>query len=94
MGLTHWGGIGGLRDHAPTLAEITQLLDVVDWDLADAAVTHVNADNRFVHAKNAGLQLCVLAIHASGVRIRRPRGSPPRPGRNPRRLAQRRRSSR
>ena len=69
MSLTSWRANALLRDHTPTVAEVKQLLDVVDRDLADAALTQVSADNRFVHAYNAGLQLCVLALHASGYAV-------------------------
>ena len=57
-----------LRDE-PDLAEIQQLLQVVDLEIADAEIEGLSADGRLQHAYDAALQLCMLALRASGYRV-------------------------
>jgi hypothetical protein len=66
MSLEQWLQTGSLLRHEPTLAGIRQHFEVVDRDLADAAVTGLSSDCRFNLAYNAGLQLCAIALHANG----------------------------
>jgi len=66
MSLEQWLQTGGLLRHEPTVAEIRQLLEVVDRDIRDANATPLSADCRFNLAYNAGLQLCAIALHATG----------------------------
>lgn len=73
MSLEQWSRNGWLQPHDPTVAEIQQLLLVVDRDLADAQVPGLSADARFQHAYDAALQLCMLALKASGYHV--PKGA-------------------
>ncbi len=51
-----------------------QLLQVVDRDLSDARVRGLSADGRFQHAYDAALQLCMIALHASGYGVPKGQG--------------------
>jgi hypothetical protein len=66
MSLENWLQRGHLSKHQATVAEVQKLLGVVDRELSDAAVPGLSADGRFLHAYDAALQLCRLALHASG----------------------------
>ena len=70
MSLETWSS---LSPHDPTVAEIQQLFEVVDRDLADAG-KGVSPDTRFNLAYNAALQLCTIALHAEGFETRRRSG--------------------
>lgn len=59
---------GKLRQHRASSEEITELLQVVDRDLADAAFPQISADRRYVTAYNAALALATIALHAFGYR--------------------------
>jgi hypothetical protein len=72
--LENWLRSGFLVRHEPTVAEIQQLLAVVDRELSDAAVTGLSLDNKFAHACTAALQLCVVALHASGYDVAKGKG--------------------
>ena len=61
-------GEGKLRPHRTSAAEISDLLKVVDRDLADAAVGGISADRRFAIAYNAALALATMVLHAAGYR--------------------------
>jgi hypothetical protein len=74
MSLELWLRNGWLQQDEVSVAEIQQLLQVVDRDLADAQVVGLSADGRFQHAYDAALQLCMLALRATGYRVRKGQG--------------------
>lgn len=59
---------GRFRPHKTSQKEVADLLQVVNRDLVDAAVTQLSADRRFAIAYNAALQLATIALHAAGYR--------------------------
>ncbi len=69
MSLQNWLQIGHLTNHQATVAEVKNLLGVVDREIADASVAGLSDDGRFTHAYDAALQLCKLALHASGFEV-------------------------
>src|ERR1700730_15405108 len=69
MSLQSWLQMGYLIEHQATVAEVRDLLGVVDRELADAGVAGLSDDGRFTHAYDAALLLCKLALHASGFEI-------------------------
>src|SRR5437763_15795065 len=71
MSLQNWLQIGHLTNHQATVAEVRNLLGVVDRELADAGVTGLSDDGRFTHAYDAALILCKLALHASGFEVQK-----------------------
>ncbi len=74
MSLELWLRNGWLQQDEVGVVEIQQLLQVVDRDLADAQVVGLSADGRFQHAYDAALQLCMLALRATGYRVRKGQG--------------------
>lgn len=73
MSLQQWLQNGWLQQDETTVAEVQRLLQVVDRDLGDAQATGLSADGRFQHAYDAALQLCMVALRASGYRV--PKGA-------------------
>lgn len=71
MSLQNWLQIGHLTNHQATVAEVRNLLGVVDRDLADASATGLSDDGRFNHSYDAALLLCKLALHASGFEVQK-----------------------
>lgn len=71
MSLQNWLQIGHLTSHQATVAEMRNLLGVVDRELADARVSGLSDDGRFTHAYDAALLLCKLALHASGFEVQK-----------------------
>ncbi len=69
MSLKDWLDEGRIKPHESSQKEITDLLKIVDRDLADAKVGSVSADRRFATAYNAVLRLATIVIRASGYRI-------------------------
>jgi hypothetical protein len=69
MSLENWLRNGFLRKHDPTLAEVQQLLGVVDRELSDASAQGLSPDGKFEHAYNAARLLCMIALHASGYEV-------------------------
>ena len=65
MSLEQWLQNNLLRKHDPTIAEIKQLLQVVDREISDAG-KEMSADSRFSHLYNAGRALCDIALRAEG----------------------------
>src|ERR1700733_2384598 len=55
--------------HETTVAELRNLLGIVDRDLADGGVLGVSDDGRFRYAYEAALILCKLALHACGFEV-------------------------
>lgn len=74
MTLEQWYRNGWLQQAEASVPELGQLLNVVDRDLGDAQVVGLSADGKFQHAYNAALQLCMLALRASGYRVRKGEG--------------------
>jgi hypothetical protein len=73
MSFELWEQNGHLRKHSPTVPEIAQLLAVVDRELSDAQVVGLSTDGMFMHAYDAALELCTIALHAAGYTI--PKGA-------------------
>jgi hypothetical protein len=69
MSLEQWRRNGWLVSDDTTPAEIADLLAVVDRELSDARVPGISVDGRFMHAYDAGLILCMIALRASGYRV-------------------------
>jgi hypothetical protein len=69
MSLQNWLQIGQLTNHQATVAEMRNLLGVVDREIADAGVAGLSDDGRFTHAYDAALLLCKLALHAAGFEV-------------------------
>jgi len=69
MSLQNWLQIGHLSKHDATVAEVRNLLGIVDRDLADGSVPGVSDDGRFRNAYEAALILCrtchLLAVSTS-----------------------------
>ena len=59
---------GRIRRHRTNLQEIAGLFQVVERDLADAAVTALSADRRFATAYNAALQAATAVMYNEGYR--------------------------
>ena len=74
MSLDSWLQSGYLIKHRATVAEVQKLLGVVARELSDAAVPGLSNDGRFMHAYDAALQLCAIALHASGFAVGKGRG--------------------
>jgi hypothetical protein len=68
MSLQNWSQ---LTNHEATVAEVRNLLGVVDRELADAGAAGLSDDGRFTHAYDAALLLCKLALHASGFEVQK-----------------------
>ena len=71
MSLQNWLQIGHLINHQATVAEVRNLLSVVDRELGDAGVAGLSDEGRFTHAYDAALLLCKLALHASGFEVQK-----------------------
>ncbi len=74
MSLEQWLQNRWLQKFDATVAEIQKLLQVVDRDLSDAQARGLSADGRFQHAYDAALQLCMIALKASGYAVRKGQG--------------------
>lgn len=55
-----------VQPHEATVPEIQSLLQVVDRELSDSQARGLSPDGRFQHAYEASLQLCTIALIASG----------------------------
>ena len=71
MSLQSWLQMGYLSNHQATVAEVRNLLGVVDRELADSGVSGLSDDGRFTHAYDAALLLCKLALHVSGYEVQK-----------------------
>ena len=67
MRLQQWAANGWLRPHQTTRQQITDLLAIVERDLADST-RDLSADWQFGIAYNAVLKLCTILLYASGYR--------------------------
>jgi len=59
---------GRIRRHRTNWQEIASLFQVVERDLADAAITALSADRRFATAYNAALQATTAVMYSEGYR--------------------------
>lgn len=59
---------GRIRPHRTNRQEIASLFQVVERDLADAAITALSADRRFATAYNAALQAATAVMYSEGYR--------------------------
>lgn len=57
-----------IKTHATSKQELDDLRDVVERDLADAAIAALSADRRFATAYNAALQTATMVIACAGYR--------------------------
>jgi hypothetical protein len=73
MSLEQWRKNSWLREEPATFNEIKDLISVVDREIADASVTQLSTDGRFMHAYDAALNLCAIALRVSGYSV--PKGS-------------------
>lgn len=60
---------GRIRSHRTSANEVADLMRVVDRDLADAVVTQLSTDRRFVTAYNAALPRGCLLFMGEGLEI-------------------------
>ncbi|MDP1993300.1 MAG: hypothetical protein Q8K00_19960 [Syntrophales bacterium] len=67
MTLQNWLEYGWLRAHKSSKKGISDLFQIIDRDLHDAA-GDISADWRFGIAYNAALKLCTILLHAEGYR--------------------------
>ena len=73
VSLADWLANRWIVAHEPTVEEVSDLLDVVDRSLRDAAIPQLSADGQLVMSHNAALQLATLALAAEGFRVGRER---------------------
>jgi len=71
MSLQDWSRMGQVIEHTPTIAEVRNLISVVDRELADAGISGLSDDGRFTHAYDAALILCKLALHVTGFELQK-----------------------
>lgn len=57
-----------IRTHSTSRQELDDLRDVIERDLADAAIAALSADRRFATAYNAALQTATMAVACAGYR--------------------------
>lgn len=69
--LEQWKQNDWLVREDATLPEITQLFAVVDRELTDSDAQGLSVDGKFMHAYDAALTLCQIALRASGYRVNR-----------------------
>ncbi len=67
MTLKNWLEYGWLRAHKSSKKEISDLFQIIDRDLQDAA-GDISTDWRFGIAYNAALKLCTILLRAEGYR--------------------------
>lgn len=70
MNLKKYVDEGKICLHKTSKEEIHQLLNVVERDINDAAITALSADRRHATAYNAALQLATIILYASGYRAK------------------------
>ncbi len=66
MSLEQWRRNQWLKAVEAKLPEIEQLFAVVDREIKDASIKEMSVDGRFMHAYDAALNLCAIALRASG----------------------------
>ncbi len=70
MSLEQWVNNGWLKRHEPGKGEIEDLLSVIDRDISDCLISGLSTDWKLSIAYNAALQSAIVALTASGYRIR------------------------
>ena len=68
MSLPSWVDNGWLLPHKTSREEIANLLEIVDRELRDAAVTQISLDARLGMLYNAALKLADMALRGAGYR--------------------------
>lgn len=68
MSLEQWLSEGKLKPHRTNRQEIGQLLQAVDRNIQDASIEALSADNRFIIAYQAVLQLSTIVLYTNGYR--------------------------
>ena len=68
MTLQDWQNNGWLRPHQTDSKEISNLLAIVERDMADATSMDISDDWKFGIAYNAALKLCTIMLYAHGFR--------------------------
>ena len=68
MSLKDWLDNGWLKPHQTDRQEITNLLGIVERDLADAMLEGLSVDWKFGIAYNAALKLCTIKLFIQGYR--------------------------
>ena len=68
MSLKDWLDNGWLKPHQTDRQEISNLLGIVERDLADAMLEGLSADWKFGIAYNAALKLCTVMLFTQGYR--------------------------
>lgn len=66
MSLSQWLANGWLKPHKTDVAELANLLAIVDRDMADSMNPSLSDDWKFGIAYNAALKLCTMALYAAG----------------------------
>ncbi len=74
MSLEQWRRNDWLRPSDPTVAEVAQPLKVVDREISDADAGGLSCDGRFMHAYDAALVLCKVALRAEGYAVTKGQG--------------------
>lgn len=74
MSLELWKSNNWLRETKPTRTEIAKLFAVVDREIKDASIHELSIDGRFMHAYDAALNLCTIALRASGYEVTKGHG--------------------
>jgi hypothetical protein len=62
MSLTDLASEGKFKTHKTSKAEIDQLLAVFDRDIADAKITDLSTDRRFIMAYGSALSIGIAAL--------------------------------
>jgi hypothetical protein len=68
MSLTDLASEGKFKTHNSSKAEIDQLLAVFDRDIADAKITDLSTDRRFIMAYGSALSIGIAALAVCGYR--------------------------
>ena len=66
MSLEQWFQNKWLQRSETSVVEIQKLFQIVDRELSDAQATGLSVDGCFEHAYVAALQLCMIALRATG----------------------------
>ncbi|MDK1031668.1 MAG: hypothetical protein QGD94_06655, partial [Planctomycetia bacterium] len=66
MSLEQWYRNGWLKKHKSSPEEMGELFTIVERDMGDAKLEDSSPDMRLVVGYNAGRQLCMTALYASG----------------------------
>ena len=69
MSLEQWRQNAWLQPSDSTLPEISQLLNVADREISDAGAGGLSPDGQFMHAYDAALLLCKVALRAEEYRV-------------------------